>query len=113
MTTRTSKKTVTFGRSFTLGSFDEVLPAGNYVVETDEELIQGLSFPAFRRILTVIYLQAKSRNSALTRSLTIDPNDLEAALERDQNPAKLSIKEKAKRMTGRATPTRHEQKIAL
>jgi len=32
MTTRTSKKTVTFSRPFVLGGFHEVLPAGDYIV---------------------------------------------------------------------------------
>jgi hypothetical protein len=52
MTTRTSNKTVTFRRPFVLGGFDEVLPAGAYCVETDEELLEGMSFPAYRRILS-------------------------------------------------------------
>jgi hypothetical protein len=91
MTTRTSKKTVTFGSAFTLGGFDEILPAGDYVVEMDEELIQGVSFPVYRRVLTAIHLPAKSGNLALTRTLTIDPNELDAALERDRDPAALSV----------------------
>jgi len=86
MTTRTSKKTVTFRRPFVLGGFDEVLPAGAYSVESDEELLEGLSFPAYRRILTVIHLHARSGHPGLTRALTIDPNELDAALERDQAP---------------------------
>ena len=113
MTTRKSKKTVTFANPFTLGSLDEVLSAGDYVVETDEELILGVSFPAYRRTLTVIHLQAKSGNPTLTRALTIDPNDLEAAQKRDRAPAALPVDENAKQKTGRATPTRHERKIAL
>ncbi len=86
MTTRTSKKTVTFRRPFVLGGLDEVLPAGAYSVETDEELLEGISFPAYRRILTVIHLHARSGHPGLTRALTIDPNELDAALERDQAP---------------------------
>jgi hypothetical protein len=70
MTKRTSKKTVTFRKPFVLGGFDEVLPAGAYSVETDEELLEGISFPAYRRILTVIHLRAKSDNPGLTRTLT-------------------------------------------
>ena len=89
MTIRTSKKTVTFGRPFVLGGFDEVLPAGAYIVETDEELLEGISFPAYRRISTLIRLHAKSGNPALTRALTIDPNELDAALKRDQAPAEI------------------------
>jgi len=83
MTVRTTKKTVTFVKSFKLGDFEEVLPPGTYNVETDEELIEGLSFQAYRRILTLIHLPAKSRNPRLSRTLTIDPNELDAALKRD------------------------------
>ncbi|HSR56277.1 MAG TPA: hypothetical protein VLN73_08540 [Alphaproteobacteria bacterium] len=54
MTVRTTKKTVTFVNSFKLGDFEEVLPPGTYDVETDEELLEGLSFHAYRRILTLI-----------------------------------------------------------
>jgi hypothetical protein len=86
MTIRTSKKTVTFRRPFVLGGFDEVLPAGAYSVETDEELLEGISFAAYRRILTVIHLHSRSGHPGLTRALTIDPNELDAALERDRAP---------------------------
>ncbi len=86
MTTRMSEKTVTFRRPFVLGGFDEVLPAGAYGVETDEELLEGISFPAYRRILTVIRLHAKPSHPGVTQTLTIDPNELDAALERDRPP---------------------------
>lgn len=76
MTRRTSETTVTFGRPFRLPGFDEPLPAGSYRVETDEEPIEGLSFTAYRRVLTVLHL----RDGALT----VDPAALEAALERDR-----------------------------
>jgi hypothetical protein len=83
MALRTTKKTVIFANSFTLGDFDEVLPPGPYDVETDEELLEGLSFHAYRRTLTLIHLPAKSGNPGLSRTLTIDPNELDAALKRD------------------------------
>jgi hypothetical protein len=89
MTIRTSKKTVTFRRPFVLGGFDEVLAAGAYIVETDEELLEGISFPAYRRILTLIHLPATPSRPGLTRTLTIDPNELDAALKRDQAPAEI------------------------
>jgi len=101
MTTRTSKKTVIFRRPFVLGGFDEVLPAGAYSVETDEELLEGISFPAYRRVFTVIHLQAKSGHPGLTRALTIDPNELDAALERDRAPGEIP----ADTDTGQMTPT--------
>ena len=48
---------------------------------TDEELIEGLSFSAYHRISTAIFVPALS-GSAI-ELVTIDPLDLEAALERD------------------------------
>lgn len=84
MTIRTSKRTVTFRRPFVLGGYGDVLPAGAYDVETDEELLEDMSFPAYRRILTAIHLHARADRPGLTQTLTIDPNELDAALERDQ-----------------------------
>jgi len=89
MLTRTSKKTVTFKEPFIFGKFDETQAAGDYVVETDEELIQGLSFPAYRRVLTLIHLHAKSGRPGTKHILTIDPADLDAALARDQASSKF------------------------
>jgi len=91
MAIRTSKKTVTFTKPFVLGGFDEVLPAGAYSVETDEELLEGVSFPAYRRILTLIHLHPRPSHPGLTRTLTIDPNELDAALQRDQAPAEVPV----------------------
>ena len=85
MTTRTIKTTVTFRNSFTLGNYEEVLPAGTYDVETDEELLEGLSFHAYRRILTLIHLPAKRMAPGYTRMLIIDPDELDAALKRDRS----------------------------
>ena len=59
MTVRTSRKSVTFTRPFSLSGIDEVQPAGTYTVETDEELLPGLSFPAYRRIATLIFLRSR------------------------------------------------------
>jgi hypothetical protein len=41
MTTSTSESMVTFQRPFTLAGMKEELPAGDYLVETDEELLEG------------------------------------------------------------------------
>ena len=45
---------VTFVRPFMLKGVDRILPAGNYRVLTDEELIEELSFPVYRRVSTMI-----------------------------------------------------------
>ena len=63
MTVRTSRKSVTFTQPFSLSGFDEVQPAGTYTVETDEELLPGLSFPAYRRIASLIFLRSRGGGS--------------------------------------------------
>lgn len=83
MTIRTSNKTVTFLRPFVLSGISGVQPAGSYIVEIDEELIEELSFPAYRRVATLIRLPAQLGSSILARVVTIDPVELELALERD------------------------------
>ena len=84
MAMRTTRTTVTFARPFVVGDFDEVLPAGIYNVETDEERLEGISLPAYRRKLTVIQLHAESAHPGRVRSPKIDPNELDAALKRDE-----------------------------
>jgi hypothetical protein len=83
MTTRTTTKTVTFVNPFTLRPLDEVLEPGDYAVETDEELLDGLSFMAYRRILALVHLPAQVGHPGTTRTLSVDPNELDAALMRD------------------------------
>jgi hypothetical protein len=52
MAVRTTNKTVTFHGPFCLKGVDRLLPPADYRVMTDEELIEGLSFSAYRRIST-------------------------------------------------------------
>jgi hypothetical protein len=83
MTVRTSRKTVTFVRPFSLSGIDAVQPPGTYVVETDEELLQDLSFPAYRRVATLIWLRSQPGRAITEQMVAIDPLELEAAQERD------------------------------
>ena len=103
MTLRTIKSSVTFVKSFTLGDFDEVLPSGTYEVESDEELLEGISFPAYRRILTLLHLPAKTGNPGLVGVLTINPNELEAALERDRTPTESPAGREPRQVTPEGT----------
>ena len=102
MTMRTTEKTITFNKPFTLAGIGEVLPAGAYRVETDEELLQGISFHAYRLVQTLIHLPAKSGNRGLARTLTIDPKDLDAALKRDHAPVVAASKRHAAPTIGSA-----------
>ena len=86
MITRRHRDTVVFRHAFRLGGVDRELPPGDYPVVTDEELIEGLSFPAYRRLSTVMMVPAESTLAAL-EMVTVDPRDLEAAQARDAETA--------------------------
>jgi hypothetical protein len=83
MTIRTSSKTVSFARPFLLKGVDRVLAAGQYKVITDEELIEEVSFPVYRRVATMIFVPADSQNSSSVEMVAIDPRDLQDAQDRD------------------------------
>jgi hypothetical protein len=85
MTTRTTTDIVKFHRPFSIKGVDHVLPPADYRVITEEELLQGLSFTAFRRLSTVIFVPASS-GSAI-EMVTIDPSDLQVARELDAKNA--------------------------
>ena len=83
MTTRSHSKSVLFSHSFELKGIDRILPPGEYRIVTDEELIEELSFPVYRRVSTMIFVPAKSASSV--EMVAVDPQDLQAAQERDLN----------------------------
>jgi hypothetical protein len=56
MTTRSHGKSVVFSHSFELKGIDRILPAGEYQIVTDEEQIEELSFPVYRRVATMIFV---------------------------------------------------------
>lgn len=80
MITRTRQKTWTFVKPFQLRGIDHVLPAGDYEVTTEEELIESLSFPVYRRVGTTILVPAQARSSSV-EMFSIDPADLKSAHE--------------------------------
>ena len=83
MATRTSEKTVTFLHPFLLKGVDRILAEGDYRVVTDEELVEQLSFPVYRRVATMIFVPADSQNTSSVEMVSIDPRDLQAAQDRD------------------------------
>ena len=85
MTVRTTSKTVTFMHPFSLTGTDEVQPAGTYTVETDEELLQPSSLPAYRRIATLLRLE-RTTGRLMTQIVETNPVELAAALARDAQP---------------------------
>ena len=76
---------MTFAHPFLLKGVDRILAAGDYRIVTDEELIEELSFPVYRRVATLIFVPAESGRASTVEMVTIDPQDLQAAQELELN----------------------------
>jgi hypothetical protein len=77
---RETRITVTFTHPFQLKGIDRTLPPGDYTILTEEELINDdASFPVYHRLSTVIFVSSKQ----YVEMFTIDPVDLQAALDKD------------------------------
>ena len=84
MTERTIETTVTFRHPFTLAALEGPQPAGTYTIETTEEEIPDVSFPAFLRRETLMRLPAVTRPGGTTQAFPVDPAELTAALAADR-----------------------------
>ena len=84
MSTRMTARTVVFRHPFVLGGFERVEPAGAYLVETEEEEMDGatVAMSAWRRMATVIHIHS----AGMTEYVKIDPADLDKAIARDAGP---------------------------
>ena len=76
MTMRSRLETITFKHSFQINGIDRLLPPGDYEVITDEEMIEGLSFAAFRRVATTIIVPAAPPRTLTMERISISPVDL-------------------------------------
>ena len=54
----------------------ELLPPGEYRIVTHEELIEELSFPICRRVVTWIFVPAVSHQASTAEMVAIDPQEL-------------------------------------
>lgn len=78
MLTRRQRAALVFVSPLRLAGEPRPRPAGTYLVETGEELIEGLSFPAYRRTGAKITLRS-ARPGGLVQALGVDPADLARA----------------------------------
>ena len=84
MAARTTQTTVRFSSAFLLPGFDVPQPAGDYLVDLDEETIEGASWLVWRRVGAFIRLPAIATKSSTQQMVPITPAYLDAALEKDQ-----------------------------
>lgn len=83
MKTRHTVRTVSFQRPFTLSVRKDAFPPGRYRVEIDEELIDGLTFLAYRRAQTSLQCLTPQTGPRPGEVHIVDPAELDAALEAD------------------------------
>jgi hypothetical protein len=74
--TRSRRETVVFKHPFRIASIERLLPAGSYEVITDEESMEGLSFPYIRRVATMMMVPAPPPRSSSVEMVTISSIDL-------------------------------------
>ena len=88
MTLRTRRETIVFTHPFRLRGLDRELPAGPYDVVTDEELIEGLSFPVFRRVATMITVPCAPPHRGAVEMIAIEPDAISAARHADSDTSR-------------------------
>ena len=74
MTIRSRNESVVFNHPFRL----------TYEVVSDDEMIEGLSFPCYRRVLTMIVVPGAPPNGKAMEMITISAVDLEDAQRNDK-----------------------------
>jgi hypothetical protein len=84
MTTRTTQSVVRFSRPFLLPGFDAPQPAGDYRVDLDEQLIEGVSLLAWQRTGAFIHLPAIGTSGATMQMVPSNPADIDAAIAKDK-----------------------------
>jgi len=87
MTARSSREIVHFKHPFRIKGIDRLLPAGDYEVITDEEMIEGLSFASFRRVATMIMVPGAAPRTSSMEMISIGSVDLADAQREDASAA--------------------------
>ena len=85
MTIRTTRTIVSFANPFVLRGLEGAQPAGEYVILTDDERIEGLSRIAYRRVATQLQTPARFASQSRTQSYAISQTELDAALMKDRH----------------------------
>ena len=82
MIERTTETEITFTHPFRLEALSEPLGAGTYRLVIDEELIEGLSFTAYRRVGTHLEIPAVAVAMNRRQFLQVSPTEIDDALAR-------------------------------
>ncbi|WP_308910475.1 hypothetical protein [Pseudokordiimonas caeni] len=80
---RSTSKSVTFAHPFTVAGFDEMIEAGRYNIEIDEEIFEGLTFAPVMRRTVHMFLHDDPSHPGMSRMLSVDADAFALALEHD------------------------------
>jgi hypothetical protein len=83
LTIRTTRCVASFNEPFSLRNVEGLQPPGDYNVYVEDELIQGLSRAAYRRVSTILRLPSISSPQEQSRLVSVNASDLKAALMKD------------------------------
>jgi len=90
---RTTETEITFIKPFQLEPLVELQEAGTYRLIVDEELIAGLSFPAYKRVATHLEIPCISASTVVRQRLQVSYNEIHRALALDASNAAASGRE--------------------
>jgi len=85
LTIKTTRTTVLFASPFTLRNVEGVQPAGEYALIVDDELIEGLSRVAYRRVATLFQTPAVGAPQRQIQLASVSQTELDAALMKDRD----------------------------
>ena len=84
MITRSTRSTLTFANAFAIGDCPRDFPPGKYGILVEEELLQGLSFEAYRRTATYLMVRGRGSNAGQTTMHMTTREELEHAMACDR-----------------------------
>lgn len=79
-----SKTVAVFSRPFTVPGFDEILPAGEYEIDTEVASPPDQRYPAAWKASVLVKLHPRISHPGLARTLTVSLADLDQARARDK-----------------------------
>ena len=88
MSSRTTTSIVTFLHPFVVAGYTDELPAGEYQVLADDEVMLSHSFAAYRRSATFLLINLHAGKSELR---AVDHRDLKLALAQDQANTNINV----------------------
>lgn len=96
MQNRINKSTIRFNIAFSLAGSNREFPPGDYSILEHEELIEGISWLAYRRTAVFIEVPLTGNAGSQTQMLEIDHDSLNAVLARDlRNQTEVRLGDKS------------------